>query len=461
MDPSLNPPQPPPLPGASSEGPSGIPANPPVTVTNSGKNSVGCIVAGCAVALLGFIAVIVVGVILLLPKLKARFDELSGTAPSATVGASSETPEEYFTFSFEPSEWPPLALGSSEVIEDDAWPETIGDFTYDDGAHIENPLYDSQIGGATYFQENGTLQFYIIVAPYDELGGFANLVNSTVEMEFLDGAPDLEFVSGLPIFYAGKDASTKFTMLALQNHAAYVTMETTDGSALSNEQLIETALVIFDALTGQTAPEASAVEAPAANLVPAPLIAATFGYDEGNARELKLSAGPALADDVAWPEPEATEAPFSLTRAGVDLPGALANFTGEAAGYSALNFDLDASRPLTAAFFPVGDGQTLEQAFAAVLSALANQAGTVAYEGYEGFFVTDENDAKIAEVAVQTLTTPAGLVSLAAFENGVLVIIPETAGAEEPADAFASERELALKLLNLFSVEWADTALGL
>lgn len=144
----------------------------------------------------------------------------------------------------------------------------------------------------------------------------------------------------------------------------------------------------------------------------------------------------------------------------MDLPESLANLKGEAAGYSALNFDVDASRPLTALFFPVGDSQTLEQVFATVLTALANQDGTVSYEGYEGFYVTDENDEKIAEVAVQTLSTSAGLVSLAAFENGVLAILPETASAEELAGAFPSERELALNLTKQFSINWSNASEG-
>ncbi len=444
---------------SSGAGPSGV-------ATGSGKStSVGCIVAGCAVALLGFIALIVVVVIVLLPNLKARLDQvkaegLSSETPDNHDPTMTSAPAEYFTFSFEPSDRPPLALGSNEAIEDEVWPEKIGDFTYDDGAYIDNPLYSSQIGGATYFQEDGGLQFYVIVVPYEGLAGFKDLVNSSVEMEFPDAEPALEFLSGLPIFYEGEEASTKFTMLALRDQAAYITMETIDESALANDQLIATALVIFDTLTGQTTTPSNDGEEAASNLVPAPLIDATFGYDEGNARELELSAGPALVDGVAWPEFEATEVNFALARAGVDLPETLANLKGEAAGYSALNFDVDASRPLIASFFPVGDGQTLEQVFATVLTALANQDGTISYEGYEGFYVTDENDEKIAEVAVQTLSTSAGLVSLAAFENGVLAILPETASAEEPNGAFPSERELALNLTKQFSIHWSNASEG-
>lgn len=466
-------PPPPPLPpsnGTPSGGEYGAGstsgAGPSRVASSLGKNSsVGCIVAGCAVALLGFIALIVAAVLWLLPSLKARLEQVTDPGPALEAPVKEATtvtsaPAEYFTFSFEPSERPPLALGSNETIEDEAWPEKMGDFTYDDGAYIDNPLYSSQIGGATYFQEDGGLQFYVIVVPYEGLAGFKDLVNSSVEMEFPDGEPALEFLSGLPIFYEGEEASTKFTMLALRDQAAYITMETTDESALANDQLIATALVIFDALTGQTSPESTTMQEPAPNLVPAPLIAATFGYDEGNDRELKLSAGPSLANGVAWPELEATEVNFALARAGVDLPETLTDLKGEAAGYSALNFELDASRPVTTSFFPVGDGRTLEQVFARVLSALANQDGTISYEGYEGFYVTDENDEKIAEVAVQTLSTSAGLVSLAAFENGVLAILPETAPAEEPAGAFPPERELALNLTKQFSINWSNAAKG-
>lgn len=374
--------------------------------------------------------------------------------------AMTSAPAEYFTFSFEPSERPPLVLGSNEAIKDETWPEKMGDFTYDDGAYIDNPLYSSLIGGATYIQKDGGLQFYVIVVPYEGLAGFKDLVNSSVEMEFPDKGPTLDFISGLPIFYQSDEASTKFTMLALRDHAAYITLQTTDESAPSDDQLIATALVIFDALTGQTSSQSAVPQETPANLVPAPLIDATFGYDEGNDRELELSAGPSLVDGVAWPDLEATEVNFALARAGVDLPETLANLKGEAAGFSALNFEVDASRPLTVSFFPVGDGQTLEQVFATVLTALANQDGTVSYEGYEGFYVTDENDEKIAEVAVQTVSTSAGLVSLSAFTNGVLAILPGTAATGEPAGAFVSERELAMLLMKQFSINWSNASVG-
>lgn len=146
------------------------------------------------------------------------------------------------------------------------------------------PLFASQIGGATYFKEEGGLQFYVIVVPYEGLAGFKDLVNSSVEMEFPDKGPTLDFISGLPIFYQGDEASTKFTMLALRDHAAYITTQTTDESALSDDQLIATALVIFDALTGQTSSQSAAPQEAPANLVPASLIDATLGYDEGNDR---------------------------------------------------------------------------------------------------------------------------------------------------------------------------------
>jgi hypothetical protein len=96
--------------------------------------------------------------------------------------------------------------------------------------------------------------------PYDGLTGFKDLVNSTVEMEFPDAEPVLEFLSGLPIFYEGEEASTKFTMLALRDQAAYITMETSDASALANDQFIATTLMIFDTLSGQATPPSDATE---------------------------------------------------------------------------------------------------------------------------------------------------------------------------------------------------------
>jgi len=55
-------------------------------------------------------------------------------------------------------------------------------------------------------------------------------------------------------------------------------------------------------------------------------------------------------------------------------------------------------------------------------------------------------------VAVQAVTTPLGAASIAAFDNGVLVCLPEAPPPDEPVDAFASLKDLGFDFMRVFTL---------
>jgi len=452
---------------------------------------------------LGFLALIILAIVVLYPAIKKEIEEQQASGQAVTItggagiGAVIGGDRSHFTADFEPESRPALTLGDGTRISEAQWPERLGEFAFDGEAENENPLFANSIGGASYVNADESRVAYALVVPYVTSSDFINLVNSSMGIEFPEGGGTVEILGGFPVFYKESELYARFTMISLRSHAVYLTLVGTDQTHPDSDELIDVAELLIRALTASRDGAASSdAVADSVNLVDA-----DFGYDENNERDQGLSAGPAIDADgeVAWPEPEPAEEFFALARAGIPLPDAFSGLDAEAAGYSAINFEANVSRGITAVFFPLpessggdetpvaeapgepvelfgerfremvisrvesnlralaGEIESLDDLFKAVLKSLADPNGKIGYEGYDGFYILSDGEP-VAEVAVQTVASPLGTASIAAFDNGILVCLPDTTSPEEPADAFPSLRELGLNFVRVFAVHASNAS---
>jgi len=186
------------------------------------------------------------------PTVRMISEETAESAMASGTGAGMELVgnRPRYTFDFAPDDRPALVLGDDTGIPEEEWPKNLGDFAFGSEIQPENTPYADSIGGAAYMNADGNRLAYILVIRYETLSDFTNLVNSSVDIEF----PDRRGVSvglqqSLPVFHNESEQHARFSMLALRSYAIYIALVGTDETHPGEEELIELAEFVFEALT--------------------------------------------------------------------------------------------------------------------------------------------------------------------------------------------------------------------
>ncbi|HRQ88537.1 MAG TPA: hypothetical protein PLA50_07055 [Bacteroidia bacterium] len=405
--------------------PPNLPPNPAHAAQSSGGGQKACLVVGCIGAALAAIVVAIIAAVVV-------YGAIQNEKKKKTGGST-------MTMTYDPQQLPSLDLGSSGNVGEADWPSQVQALELVATNPDLSPPFGSPFAGATYRDEAGQRTVAVHLFHSKDAAAYSQLANDLQGNIAGEGHVSTTHSNSYSQFSSSAHPTTRYWLRAMRAHAAAFIVEYGSAEAAESdedaEHLVET---LYDMLSR-----------------PAPVEIGFPSHDESKG-DTPDPRGPKISDEgVAWHEPSPTDDHFALARAGVPVPDLLAGMTGEAAAYSALEFEKDVSLPFTLVFLPNAEGDDSEATFQKTIQTLSPDGATIVAAGYNSFSLLD-GEQTTAMLFMNVIELDEAFCTVTVFTNGVGVAIFDLPRKPEEVAAFPSLRELAVSFHELLSVAWQD-----